>query len=110
VESQVFDRVHRLGQPKDVFVHRLVIANTVEDRILAIEDRERESADRSLGEGLERRSAGSSPLYVYVFYLCRVGCGVEPNAGLFRHFVGVSMRELRNSFGLNGRGEVIFDD
>lgn len=39
IESQAFDRVHRLGQQKDVFVHRLVIANTVEDRVLALQER-----------------------------------------------------------------------
>ncbi|KAG2151182.1 SNF2 family N-terminal domain-containing protein [Suillus bovinus] len=51
IESQAFDRVHRLGQQKDVFVHRLVIANTVEDRVLALQERKRNLADGSLGEG-----------------------------------------------------------
>ena len=37
--SQAFDRVHRLGQLRPVFVQRLVIANTVEDRVLAMQDR-----------------------------------------------------------------------
>jgi SNF2 family DNA or RNA helicase len=39
VEGQSFDRVHRLGQTKTVFVERLVIADTVEDRILALQER-----------------------------------------------------------------------
>lgn len=36
-EAQAFDRVHRLGQTKDVFVNRLVIENSVEDRLLTLQ-------------------------------------------------------------------------
>ena len=31
-ESQAYDRVHRLGQEKEVFVKRLVVKNTIEER------------------------------------------------------------------------------
>lgn len=31
-EAQAYDRVHRLGQEKDVFVKRLVVRNTIEER------------------------------------------------------------------------------
>jgi SNF2 family DNA or RNA helicase len=39
VENQAFDRVHRLGQQRDVTVQRLVITNTVEGRILTLQNR-----------------------------------------------------------------------
>ena len=39
IESQAFDRVHRLGQTRDVHVQRVVIADTVEDRILTMQER-----------------------------------------------------------------------
>lgn len=39
VESQAFDRVHRLGQTRAVNVKRLVINNTVEDRVLALQQK-----------------------------------------------------------------------
>ena len=45
------DRVHRIGQDKPVFVHRLVAAGTVEERILALQDRKRALADALLKEG-----------------------------------------------------------
>lgn len=51
VESQAMDRVHRIGQDKPVFVHRLVAAGTVEERILALQDRKRALADALLKEG-----------------------------------------------------------
>ena len=51
IESQAFDRVHRLGQQRDVFVERLVIKDTVEDRVLALQERKKNLADGSLGEG-----------------------------------------------------------
>jgi hypothetical protein len=49
--AQAFDRVHRLGQTRPVFVDRLVITDTVEDRVLALQERKRALADGSLGEG-----------------------------------------------------------
>ncbi|KAI5477304.1 hypothetical protein MNV49_006525 [Pseudohyphozyma bogoriensis] len=51
VESQAFDRVHRIGQVKEVKVDRLTIANTVEQRIGELQDRKKQLADASLGEG-----------------------------------------------------------
>lgn len=39
VEGQSFDRAHRLGQQKTVYIERLVIANSVEDRILLLQER-----------------------------------------------------------------------
>ncbi|PPR08294.1 hypothetical protein CVT24_002452 [Panaeolus cyanescens] len=51
VESQAFDRVHRVGQTKRVLVQRIVIAGTVEDRILEMQQRKQTLADGSLGEG-----------------------------------------------------------
>lgn len=51
IEAQSFDRVHRLGQTRPVFVQRLVIADTVEDRVLAMQERKQTLADGSLGEG-----------------------------------------------------------
>ena len=39
IESQAYDRVHRLGQTRDVHVQRVVIADTVEDRILTMQER-----------------------------------------------------------------------
>lgn len=51
VERQAMDRAHRIGQEKPVFVHRLVAAGTVEDRILALQDRKQALADALLKEG-----------------------------------------------------------
>ena len=62
VEAQAFDRVHRLGQTKEVFVRRIVIENTVEDRILALQERKKALADFSLGEGTGKK-LGSTYLF-----------------------------------------------
>src|SRR5579871_3884479 len=39
VEAQAIDRIHRIGQMRLVIVHRIVIQETVEDRILALQDK-----------------------------------------------------------------------
>ncbi|KZV69422.1 hypothetical protein PENSPDRAFT_676105 [Peniophora sp. CONT] len=50
-ESQAYDRVHRLGQDKEVFISRLVVANTIEERMLRLQDVKTGLADAALGEG-----------------------------------------------------------
>ena len=42
VEDQAASRAHRMGQARPVFVHRLVAKDTVEERILALQQRKRE--------------------------------------------------------------------
>ena len=51
VEEQAADRAHRIGQDKPVFVHRLVAEDTVEERILALQERKRALAEGVLGTG-----------------------------------------------------------
>jgi SNF2 family DNA or RNA helicase len=49
VEEQAFDRAHRIGQDKPVFVYRLVAQETVEERILALSSDKRALADAATG-------------------------------------------------------------
>jgi SNF2 family DNA or RNA helicase len=50
VEDQAADRAHRIGQQKSVLVYRLVARDTVEERVLALQQRKRALADAALGE------------------------------------------------------------
>jgi superfamily II DNA or RNA helicase len=50
VEDQAADRAHRIGQDKPVFVYRLVAKDTVEERILALQEKKRQVAEAALGE------------------------------------------------------------
>jgi superfamily II DNA or RNA helicase len=47
-EDQATDRAHRIGQVRPVVVHRLVAADTVEERILVLQERKRALADSVL--------------------------------------------------------------
>jgi hypothetical protein len=50
VEDQAADRAHRIGQERPVIVHRLVAEDTVEERILALQQRKRTIAAAALEE------------------------------------------------------------
>jgi SNF2 family DNA or RNA helicase len=50
VEDQAADRAHRIGQTRPVMVYRLVAKDTVEERILELQERKRAIADAALGE------------------------------------------------------------
>ncbi|KAJ7054346.1 SNF2 family N-terminal domain-containing protein [Mycena amicta] len=77
IDHQAFDRVHRLGQTRAVTVRRLVIENTVEDRILSLQERKQNLADGSLGEGKGKKIGR------------------------------LSVKELASLFGLDARGRVL---
>ncbi len=49
VEDQAADRAHRIGQQKNVIVHRLVSEGTVEERILELHARKRALFEAALG-------------------------------------------------------------
>lgn len=50
-EMQAFDRLHRLGQQKEVFITRFVVKTSVEERILALQKEKLKIAQAALGEG-----------------------------------------------------------
>lgn len=56
VEDQAADRAHRIGQDRPVTVYKLVAKDTVEEGILALQERKRGIADAALGEA--DRAAG----------------------------------------------------
>lgn len=84
IESQAFDRVHRLGQTRDVTVNRLVIADTVEDRVLALQERKKALADGSLGEGNGKKVGSKFDPRIFLSHL------TNP------YPAGLSVRELAN--------------
>jgi SNF2 family DNA or RNA helicase len=50
VEDQAADRAHRFGQERPVMVYRMVAKDTVEERILALQERKRGVAAVALGD------------------------------------------------------------
>jgi len=49
VEEQAADRAHRIGQTRPVVIHRLVAADTVEERVLELQRSKRGLVDAALG-------------------------------------------------------------
>jgi SNF2 family DNA or RNA helicase len=49
VEDQASDRAHRIGQTKPVFVYKLIAADTVEERILDLQERKAALASLAFG-------------------------------------------------------------
>ena len=48
MENQATDRVHRIGQDKDVMVYRLITKGTLEEAIDAISKRKIDLAEKSI--------------------------------------------------------------
>ncbi|KAF2820357.1 hypothetical protein CC86DRAFT_471446 [Ophiobolus disseminans] len=60
VEEQAIDRAHRMPQNREVTVHRILVPETVEDRICTLQDKKREiigaALDENTSKGLARLS------------------------------------------------------
>ncbi|RKF62189.1 putative swi snf family dna-dependent atpase [Erysiphe neolycopersici] len=54
IEMQAVDRAHRIGQQNIVEIHRILIENTVEDRIVELQERKRRLVNMALDEGAAR--------------------------------------------------------
>jgi SNF2 family DNA or RNA helicase len=50
-EAQAIDRAHRIGQDKPVMVYRLVSAGTIEEKVVALQERKRDLFQRVVDEG-----------------------------------------------------------
>ncbi|MFS8082984.1 MAG: DEAD/DEAH box helicase, partial [Ginsengibacter sp.] len=60
VEQQAIDRTHRIGQTKNIFAYRMICKDTIEDKIMQLQDRKRILAkeliadDQSFVKGLTK--------------------------------------------------------
>jgi SNF2 family DNA or RNA helicase len=50
-EAQAIDRAHRIGQDKPVTVRRLVAAGTIEEKVLALQQRKQDLFDAVVDDG-----------------------------------------------------------
>ena len=56
VEDQAVDRAHRIGQDKPVFIYKIVVENSVEQKMLEMQDRKRALANSVYSEQAENFS------------------------------------------------------
>ncbi|KAJ3838845.1 SNF2 family N-terminal domain-containing protein [Lentinula raphanica] len=54
VENQAVDRIHRLGQTRPVTTVKLIIENSIEDRLLAVQKKKTALANMTLGQTLSK--------------------------------------------------------
>jgi SNF2 family DNA or RNA helicase len=50
VEAQAIDRTHRIGQTRNVFAYRLIARDTVEEKVLALQEKKRQLADALINQ------------------------------------------------------------
>ncbi|EEB05461.2 ATP-dependent DNA helicase [Schizosaccharomyces japonicus yFS275] len=78
VEDQAIDRAHRIGQTKDITVHRVIVGETIEERVVALQNKKRELINGAMGEeGLRNISRLNTKELAFLF-----GMDQSPNQSI----------------------------
>ena len=59
-EAQAVDRAHRIGQTRQVMVYRLVAKDTIEEKVMALQQAKRELFDAVMDDGGDGAAAASA--------------------------------------------------
>ena len=99
VEEQAIDRVHRLTQTVDVVVYKLTVADTVEARIVELQEKKRRLAEATIEGGM--RPKGKKGLQL----------GLQEILDLFKHDTRTELgnRGGEDPYGLDGDRVVVGD-
>jgi SNF2 family DNA or RNA helicase len=61
-QAQATDRAYRIGQSKPVFVHNLYVSGSVEERVMALQQRKRWLSTTLLGDAADGAALGESDI------------------------------------------------
>ncbi|MBS1509302.1 MAG: SNF2 helicase associated domain-containing protein [Bacteroidetes bacterium] len=67
VEQQAIDRTHRIGQTKNIFAYRMICIDTIEDKILQLQERKRKLASELIADDASFVKALSKADVEYLF-------------------------------------------
>ncbi|KAJ3342600.1 DNA repair protein rad16 [Entophlyctis luteolus] len=69
VEDQAFDRIHRLGQHRPIKITRLIIENSIESRILQLQDKKKMLFQSTVGKDIDALAKLSEEDLEFLFVL-----------------------------------------
>jgi len=67
VEQQAIDRTHRIGQTKNIFAYRMICIDTIEDKIMQLQERKRKLASELISDDVNFVKALSKADVEYLF-------------------------------------------
>ena len=76
VESQAIDRCYRIGQSKKVMAYRMICKDSIEEKIVALQDKKKTVASEVIRTDLEKKSFDKKDLEKFFgdWYFCEFTC------------------------------------
>ena len=67
VEQQAIDRTHRIGQTKNIFAYRMICKDTVEEKILQLQERKKSLVKEIISDdsGFVKKLTKEDVLYLF---------------------------------------------
>lgn len=69
VEDQAFDRIHRLGQYRPIRIVRMIIENSIESRIIQLQEKKAALFDATIGKDIGAMSRLTQEDFQFLFVL-----------------------------------------
>ena len=69
VEDQAFDRIHRLGQYRPIKITRMIIENSIESRILQLQEKKKALFESTVGKDMDALAKLSEEDLQFLFVL-----------------------------------------
>ena len=69
VEDQAFDRIHRLGQHRPIRIVRMIIENSIESRILQLQEKKKALFESTVGKDINALAKLSEEDLQFLFVL-----------------------------------------
>ena len=103
VEQQAIDRTHRIGQTKNIFAYRMICKDSIEDKILQLQERKRALAKDIISDdtGFVKSLTREDVEYLFSWFLTVYHKAAPPFTSIFADFKSIYEKTVQYAIGIH---------